>query len=92
MWKRIIRLYNQNLMQRAKKENWSVDRDKLIPEGVLVFHTFRHSFVTWLNETGTDLDDITMVGVWKSFDACRRYLKKSEDRAREVGSRIEGLF
>ena len=92
MWKRSIRLYNQNLMHRAKKDNRSVDRAKLIPEGALVFHTLRHSFATWLNEAGTDLDDIAMVGGWKSLDACRRYVKKSEDRAREVGSRIEGIF
>jgi integrase len=92
MWKRSIRLYNQNLMHRAAKDNRSVDRAKLIPEGALVFHTLRHSFATWLNEAGTDLDDIAMVGGWKSLDACRRYVKKSEDRAREVGSRIEHLL
>ena len=92
MWKRSIRMYNNNLMYRADRDNRSVDRAKLIPEGALVFHTLRHSFATWLNEAGTDLDDIAMVGGWKSLDACRRYVKKSDDRAREVGSRIEGLF
>jgi hypothetical protein len=33
-----------------------------------------------------------MVGGWKSLDAFRRHVKKSEDRAREVGSRIEHLL
>ena len=79
-------------MHRAKKDNRSVDRAKLIPEGALVFHTLRHSSAIWLNEAGTDLDDIAMVGGWKSLDACRRYVNQSEDRAREVGSRIEHLL
>ena len=92
MWKRSIRLYNHNLEHQARRKGRPVDRDKMIPEGALVFHTLRHSFATWLNEAGTDLDDIAMVGGWKSLDACRRYVKKSEDRAREVGSRIEHLF
>jgi len=92
MWKRSIRMYNHNLEYVAKRNKKSLDRDKLIPEHALVFHTLRHSFATWLNEAGTDLDDIAMVGGWKSLDACRRYVKKSDDRAREVGSRIEGLF
>jgi len=92
MWKRSIRLYNKNLMHRAKKGNRSVDRAKLIPEGALVFHTLRHSSTTWLNEAGTALDDIAMVGGWKSLDAFRRYVKKSDRRAREVGARLEGLF
>ncbi|MGB2046273.1 MAG: tyrosine-type recombinase/integrase, partial [Porticoccaceae bacterium] len=86
------RMYNHNLMYRAEKDKRSVDRAKLIPEGALVFHTLRHSFATWLNEAGTDLDDIAMVGGWKSLDACRRYVKKSEDRAREVGARIDNFF
>jgi len=92
MWKRSIRMYNHNLEYQAKRKERPVDREKMIPEGALVFHTLRHSFATWLNEAGTDLDDIAMVGGWKSLDACRRYVKKSDDRAREVGSRIEGLF
>jgi integrase len=92
MWKRSIRLYNQNLMHHAKKDNRSVDRAKLIPEGALVFHTLRHSFATWLNEAGTDLDDIAMVGGWKSLDACTRDVKNSQDRAREVGARIDNFF
>jgi len=92
MWKRSIKMYNHNIEYQAKRKGRSVDRAKLIPEGALVFHTLRHSFATWLNEVGTDLDDIAMVGGWKSLDACRRYVKKSEDRAREVSSRIESLF
>lgn len=92
MWVRSIRMYNNNMRYRAKRDHRAVDRDKLIPEGKLLFHTLRHSFATWLNQAGTDLDDIAMVGGWKSLDACRRYVKKSEDRAREVGSRIEHLF
>ena len=92
MWKRSIRLYNQNLMHRAKKDNRFVDRAKLIPEGALVFHTLRHSFATWRNKAGTDLDDIMLVGGWKSMEACRRYVKKDEARAKAVGARIEDLF
>lgn len=92
MWKRSIRMYNHNLEYQAKRKGRPVDRDKMIPEGALVFHTLRHSFATWLNEAGTDLDDIAMVGGWKSLDACRRYVKKSEDRAREVGARIDNFF
>lgn len=45
-----------------------------------------------MNEAGSDLDDIAMVGGWKSLDACRRYVKKSEDRAREVGARTDNFF
>ena len=98
MWKRSIRMYNKNVKWQAERKGKPVDEEKLIPDddnsrdGKLVFHTLRHSFATWLNEAGTDLDDIAMVGGWKSLDACRRYVKKSDDRAREVGSRIEGLF
>ena len=92
MWNRSIKMYNYSIQHRAKAKGLAVDKDKLIPEGALVFHTLRHSFATWLHEAGTDLDDIAMVGGWKSLDACRRYVKKSEDRAREVGSRIEHLF
>jgi integrase len=69
MWMRSIRYYNNNLIYRAEKDNRSVDRAKLISESALVFHTLRHSFATWLNEAGTDLDDIAMVGGWKSLDA-----------------------
>ena len=92
MWKRSIRMYNNNMIYRAKRDHRAVDRAKLIPEGLLVFHTLRHSFATWLNEAGTDLDDIALAGGWKSLDACRRYVKKSEDRKKEVSSRIENLF
>ena len=92
MWKRSIKMYNENLKYRAEKDGREVDRSRIIPEGKLHFHTLRHSFATWLYEAGTDIDDIALVGGWKSLDACRRYVKKSEDRAREVGSRIEHLF
>lgn len=92
MWKRSINRYNDNLKYRALKHGQEVDIAKKIPKGKLVFHTLRHSFATWLNEAGTDLDDIALVGGWKSLDACRRYVKKSEDRAREVSARIPDLF
>jgi integrase len=81
-------MYNNRELWRVR----SVYKDRLIPEGESVFHRLRHSFATWLNEAGSNLDDIAMVGGWKSLDACRRYVKKSEYRAREVGSRIEHLL
>jgi len=92
MRNRSIVMYNNRELCKVKRRRRSVDKDKLIPEGELVFHMLRHSFATWLNEAGTDLDDIAIVGGWKSLDACRRYVKKSEDRAREVGTRIDNFF
>lgn len=92
-WKRSISLYNESVRLRAERNGTELDRDLLIPEGgTLLFHTLRHSFATWLNKAGTDLDDIMLVGGWKSMEACRRYVKKDEARAKAVGARIENLF
>ena len=55
-------------------------------------HTLPHISATRLNKAETDLDDIAMVGGWKSLDACTRDVKNSQDRAREVGARIDNFF
>jgi len=92
-WRRSIVMYNQSVRLRAERNGTELDKSLLIPEGgTLVFHSLRHSFATWLNQAGTDLDDIMLVGGWKSMEACRRYVKKDEARAKEVGSRIESLL
>ena len=64
----------------------------LIPEGKLVFHTLRHSFATWLKNAGADLEDIRMVGGWKSLASVQRYVQDDRKRAREISSKIVGLY
>lgn len=93
VWKRSIKLYNESVRLRAEYNGTEVDQDLLIPlGGTLVFHSLRHTFATWQKDAGSDLDDIMLVGGWKSTESCRRYIKKSEARAKAVGARIEHLF
>ena len=91
-WKKAIRLYNQRLVFVGKKSGRGVDEALLIPDVACVFHTCRHTFATWQKNNGSDIDDIMMVGNWKSADACRRYVKQDGKRFKSVASRIEGIL
>ena len=85
-WTASIRMYNTYI------EGSSGDEELLIPEGKLVFHTLRHSFATWLKNAGADLEDIRMVGGWKSLASVQRYVQDDRKRAREISSKIVGLY
>lgn len=85
-WTASIRMYNTYI------EGSSGDEELLIPEGKLVFHTLRHSFATWLKNAGADLEDIRMVGGWKSLESVKRYVQDDRKRAREISSKIVGLY
>lgn len=91
-WKKAICLYNARLVFAAKKLGRTVNEALLIPDGACVFHSCRHTFATWLKDNGSDIDDIMMVGNWKSADACRRYVKQDDKRFKNVASRIEGIL
>ena len=91
-WKKAIKLHNGRVNYLAGKKGRPVDQEQLIPLGACVFHTCRHTFATWQKNNGSDIDDIMMVGNWKSADACRRYVKQDGKRFKSVASRIEGIL
>ena len=86
MWPASIKMYNTYIMSSSGNE------EKLIPEGKLVFHTLRHSFATWLKNAGADLEDIRMVGGWKSLESVKRYVQDDRKRARAITSKIVGIY
>lgn len=54
----------------------------------LTWHTLRHTFASRLQDAGGDVRDIKEAGRWRSWKAMDRYLKRKQDRVRNLLERI----
>lgn len=76
---------------RSHRARWEKQRDRLMREGKPV-HDLRHTWASWLVQSGVPISALQEMGGWESVEMVRRYAHLSPNHLTEHAKQIDVVF